>query len=66
LASEGVNETEAYRLIKTTITMDNEDLDSVAASDDVLIRFYRDVSGVDTCDTDAFLKKVVLKIPRND
>ena len=62
-ASEDVNETEANRLMQTTITISN--LDSVAAGDVVTIVFNRDANNAsDDLSSDARLISVRLRIPR--
>jgi len=63
VATEDVNETEATRLMVTTITMSN--LDSAAAGDNVTMQFFRDISNAaDDLTSDARLVQVRLKIPR--
>lgn len=64
-ACEDVNETEATRLMQTTITMSN--LDSVAAGDLVILIFRRDADGTggtDDLTSDATLVSARLRIPR--
>ena len=57
-----VDTTEANRLLKTTINITN--LDSLAANDDVGIKFQRvPTDGNDTSATDAEVKSIKLKIP---
>jgi len=55
---------QATRLMKTTITINTDEQDSVVAGDDLMIKFFRDVSG-DNMSSDANLKEVVLRIPRD-